>query len=557
VSAVLCHGCRRQLPRDGDTCQLCGASRPGAELSTVFSLVLPDGTRAPVRHELVLGRAAGSTLRFDDPAVSRRHACVTASPGGVELLDLGSSAGTFLDGHRVRGRVRMGDGQRLRLGDTRLRLERDRGAEEPARTVVVPVGASLRVPLAGAAAVTPAPAMPMRPRLRSGWALKRLSSSEGARRYVLADLRGDGFLRFSEHEAELLALLDGGRTVSQLAADVRLQHGTARLQQLAGLLAELGDGGMLAGGEIDPPSTGRRGRLSRLLRPRTLAFRGAHDRVDRFYRAVGFILFTRTMWSVMALVTIGGAAAFLDVLSAGDARPLHVAGRLTVGAAAYLAGRFAVVALHELGHALTLASFGRRARSIGLKLVLGFPYAFVDTSEAWFEPRRRRLAVSAAGPITDGLLAGLCSLLALVCQGPARDIAFQLSLGAYTGMLLNLNPLLERDGYHMLVDLLNEPNLRRRSRDEVQRRLAHRAPARAARRSVAVYGIATLAWSLVTAGFLTVTVLGLAGRFGAGLAWARWPLAALGAAAALIPMAAIVARGLRERRATVTVEAAR
>jgi putative peptide zinc metalloprotease protein len=258
-----------------------------------------------------------------------------------------------------------------------------------------------------------------------------------------------------------------------------------------------------------------------------------------------------------ALVMITGGAAFLDVVAAGDARPLHVAGELTLGATAFLLGRCAVVALHELGHALTLCTFGRRARSVGLKLMLGFPYAFVDTSEAWFEPRRRRLAVSAAGPITDGLLAGLLSLLAYVSHGASRDIAFQLALGAYTGMLLNLNPLLERDGYHMLADLLDEPNLRQRAREEIQRRLARRRGPRAESRAVALYGIATLAWSVATAGFLAVTALGLASHFGDGVAWSRWPLAALGAAAALTPVAVIFARGLRERRTTAQLEPVR
>ena len=61
-----------------------------------------------------------------------------------------------------------------------------------------------------------------------------------------------------------------------------------------------------------------------------------------------------------------------------------------------------------------MASFGRRVERAGLKLIAIFPYAFVDTSEAWFEPRRRRIAVSAAGPVSDfslGAVFALCALL--------------------------------------------------------------------------------------------------------------------------------------------------
>jgi putative peptide zinc metalloprotease protein len=102
-----------------------------------------------------------------------------------------------------------------------------------------------------------------------------------------------------------------------------------------------------------------------------------------------------------------------------------------------------------------------------------FPYAFVDTSEAWFEPRRRRVAISAAGPISDLSLGALFSLCCLgLPAGTARDIFFQLAFAAYLGAFFNLNPFVERDGYQILVDLLREPGLRRRARAQLMRRLS-------------------------------------------------------------------------------------
>src|SRR4051812_26919971 len=95
-----------------------------------FSLILACGTRTPIDGELTLGRAAGNQLRLADPAVSRRHARLVAADGGVEIHDLGSRSGTFLNGRRIAGRMVAGDGQRLRVGDTAMRLERDREAHE-------------------------------------------------------------------------------------------------------------------------------------------------------------------------------------------------------------------------------------------------------------------------------------------------------------------------------------------------------------------------------------------------------------------------------------------
>ena len=50
-----------------------------------------------------------------------------------------------------------------------------------------------------------------------------------------------------------------------------------------------------------------------------------------------------------------------------------------------------------------------------------------------------------------------------------RDIFFQLAFAAYVGAFFNLNPFIERDGYHILVDVLREPGLRRRAREQFAR----------------------------------------------------------------------------------------
>ena len=108
----------------------------------------------------------------------------------------------------------------------------------------------------------------------------------------------------------------------------------------------------------------------------------------------------------------------------------------------FVLGRLAVAAVHETAHGLVMASFGRPVREAGLKLVLVFPYVYVDTSDAWFEPRRRRIAVSAAGPASDLSLGGAFALGCLAAApGALRDVLFQLACGAYVGAFFNLNPL--------------------------------------------------------------------------------------------------------------------
>jgi putative peptide zinc metalloprotease protein len=203
---------------------------------------------------------------------------------------------------------------------------------------------------------------------------------------------------------------------------------------------------------------------------------------------------------------VAGLAAFAELLVAGGTTPFVVADSIGIGGLVFLLARVLLVSLHELAHGLTLASVGRRVERAGLKLLLIFPFAFADTSESWFESRRRRLAVTAAGPVSDLALGGAFAVGArLAPVGTARDILFQLAFAAYVGAFYNLNPLLDRDGYHLLVDLVREPGLRRRSREYVARRLAGAGgEAVASTRTVAIYGVSLLVWAFVAIGFVAL-----------------------------------------------------
>jgi putative peptide zinc metalloprotease protein len=497
---MLCRACRRQRPRDDQPCPSCGAARDGTPPQ--LELVLAAGPRVALTGSLTIGRASDCDIRLEDPSVSRHHATTAATRSGVLIADAGSSHGTFLNGAAVRdGGTQLRDGDSLRLGDTVLTVERPRAASDAGRTIVVPPGASLVLPQAGRPRVaSEAEAYGVRPRLRPGWALKRLDAAEGKRRFMLADLTGRDYLRMREAEAELFMLLDGSCTLPDLIAESEQRLGPSGPATLTRLLADLGDRGLLEGVE-GTRATGRPSGWRGWFTPRDFALQQAGAFFDRLYRAGGFLLFTRPAAVVGILLAIAGLIGFGALVVSGDAAPLIVHHSLGLGGLAFLAGRFVVVACHECAHGLTMASFGRRASRAGLKLMLIFPYAFVDTSEAWFEPRRRRIAVSLAGPISDAVLAGAFGLIAALAAGTVREVAFQVAFGAYLGGLLNLNPFLDRDGYHVLVDLSGQPGLRRRARERLAQRLEGKPAPAGGSRVLEVYAVAGVAWLLVAAAF--------------------------------------------------------
>ena len=459
-----------------------------------------EATRVPLVEEVTIGRAPGATVVLGDPSVSRWHARIS---DGAVLSDAGSSHGTWLDGVRVTGPVALRDGAKIRLGDQELRVERRRDASEAGRTIVVRPGASLVVPAAGEPDVAaPGTQFGMRPRVRSGYALKRLEAAEGARRWVLKDLRSNRFLRLSDNDAQLFERLDGEHSLADLIGEAERRFGPTGPARLARLLADLGERGLLSGveGAVEPPASAR-GRLQRLFTPREKVFPSVGRRIEALYRRGAWLLFTRPALVLLAALAVAGVGAVVALIWRRYGTPFVVASHIGLGGLVFLLGRFAVVAVHETAHGLTMASFGRPIERAGVKLIAIFPYAFVDTSDAWFEPRRRRIAVSAAGPASDLTLGALFALGSLL--GPAgtlRDILFNLAFAAYVGAFFNLNPFIERDGYHILVDVLREPGLRRRAKAQLARRLAGQG-AQTDSRVLARYGVFGVVWTALAALF--------------------------------------------------------
>jgi putative peptide zinc metalloprotease protein len=502
---VLCRECRRQVSRGDAFCGACGAPLAGGDAP--LELVLAGGERVPLVEDVVIGRSPASTLRLDDPSVSRTHARISAGEGRIE--DAGSSHGTFVDGLPLERPVPLRDGMRIRIGDQELTVERRRDGAEAGRTIVVRPGASLVVGSVGAGAGVAAQATQfgVRPRMRSGYALKRMDADEGARRWVLRDLARDGYLRLSDNDAQLLELLDGTRSLVDLIGEAERRFGGAGPARLARLLADLGERGFLAGVAGTEAAVAEPTFWRRLITPREKTFGWLGPLFERLYRGGGWVLFTRPALWLIAMLCVAGVGVFGALIGLRYGTPFVVADKIGLGGLVFLLGRFAVVAVHETAHGLAMASFGRRVEKAGVKLVVVLPYAYVDTSEAWFEPRRRRIAISGAGPVSDLALGAVFSLCCLALpDGTVRDIFFQLAFAAYVGAFFNLNPFIERDGYHMLVDWLREPGLRRRAREQFSRRLSGRGRSTDSP-VLARYSIWGLAWLVLAGGFAIVLTL--------------------------------------------------
>jgi putative peptide zinc metalloprotease protein len=126
-----------------------------------------------------------------------------------------------------------------------------------------------------------------------------------------------------------------------------------------------------------------------------------------------------------------------------------------------------VKALHELAHALATRVWGGEVHEVGIVMLLLVPIPYVDASSSWaFPEKRRRIAVGAAGIAVELALATLALLVWLSVEpGWVRDGARTVFwIGGLSTLLFNGNPLLRFDGYYVLADALEIPNLYGRSR---------------------------------------------------------------------------------------------
>ena len=181
-----------------------------------------------------------------------------------------------------------------------------------------------------------------------------------------------------------------------------------------------------------------------------------------------------------------------------------------LGAFATILALVAVKSLHELAHALSLKRRGGRVPTFGVAFVVLFPVLYTDTSDAWMLPRARdRLAVDLAGVRVELAMAVLATLTWIVLpDGGWRLAAFSLAAVSWAmSLVVNLNPFMRFDGYHVLADALDLPNMQERAFALARWRLREMLFARglapperlrtSLRRALVVYAWATWIYRLV------------------------------------------------------------
>lgn len=122
--------------------------------------------------------------------------------------------------------------------------------------------------------------------------------------------------------------------------------------------------------------------------------------------------------------------------------------------------------VHELGHAYTSTRYGARVAHMGVAMVVMFPMLYTDTSESWkLSNAKQRMAIASAGIVAELGLAAISTLAWCLCpDGALREALLYLATTSWVLTLgINASPFLRFDGYFILADYLDMPNLHERS----------------------------------------------------------------------------------------------
>ncbi len=301
------------------------------------------------------------------------------------------------------------------------------------------------------------------PQLRRDLIIRRQDRA-GSAGYVLKDPRSQRFFQFREPEGFIAERLDGATPLEDIRERTAQRFGAALSDAtLRGFLNNLQGLGLLEDSASVPDRalSGSRIRGS-LLYLRWKAF--DPDRLfDDLARRFRWLFTPAFVALSAALIIVALGVTLANYGSVGRRLPQLYRTDIFILAWTVL---LAVIVLHEFAHGLTCKHFGGHVHELGFMLIFFQPAMYCNVSDAWLFPeRRKRLWVTFAGAYFEMFLWSLATMMWWVTDPNTLLNLFALVVMLTSGIktLFNLNPLIKLDGYYLLSDWLDIPNLNRRA----------------------------------------------------------------------------------------------
>lgn len=296
--------------------------------------------------------------------------------------------------------------------------------------------------------------------------------TDGRPTFNLYDPIRSKYFKINWEQSIIFQYFRGGMNAKEIAKIVS-EHSTARLED-EDILAFFE--GMGKAGLLDIPKTGdflaaeaEKSKMNpvKWLLLHYLCIRIPLFRPDSFLsKTLPYVLplASKTAFRIYALLTLIGIIGIIQNYQLYFGTFLYFFS--LEGIIAFLAARVVAKCIHELAHAYTAKYFGIPVPTIGFLLIVLWPALYTDVTHGWtLRNRRKRLAITTAGVLSEVVIAGVTSFLWLITpEGILNSIFFFLSSSSWIiSIFVNWNPGLRYDGYYLLADLWGIDNLQPRA----------------------------------------------------------------------------------------------
>ncbi|MEM8680529.1 MAG: hemolysin D, partial [Planctomycetota bacterium] len=297
--------------------------------------------------------------------------------------------------------------------------------------------------------------------------------------WIVKDPIGLRYHRLRKAEISVLNMLDGQHTLRDIKEHLQDLFPTklVRLGDLQGLLASLHRAGMViadTAGQANQLLTRKResnrrqwmGRLSNVLAIRLPGFdpEWILKRIDPWF---GWIFSKPAFlgWAILALAALTLVGANWTEFQLKMPQFYSFFGpRNFCWLALVMIG---TKVCHEFGHGLACKRFGGECHEIGVLLLVFTPAMYCDTSDSWLLPNKwHRAAIGAAGMYVEVFIASIATFLWWYSKpGLFHYLCLNVMfVSSVSTVIFNANPLLRYDGYYILSDIMEIPNLAQKSR---------------------------------------------------------------------------------------------
>lgn len=309
---------------------------------------------------------------------------------------------------------------------------------------------------------------------------------QDATTWIVKDPIGLKYFQLKEVEYQVFLLLDGKHSYADITRRLVAQFPTRKFEihQLQNLVQSLHGNGLLLNNamgqaeQLQKKSVKiRRQKTTQLLSSIvSIRFPGIDPEpiLARLYPKVAW-LFSKTA-TILFLLLIGAALLLVGSnLTEFRSKLPQFQQFFGLNNLVYMAFvLFVTKTIHEFGHGLVCKHFKGECHEMGFMLMVLTPAMYCDTSDSWILPNKwHRIAIGAAGMWLEVVMAAACTFIWWYTNpGWLHYLALNVMfLSSVATIVFNINPLLRYDGYYMLSDYLEIPNLSQKANQALVDRL--------------------------------------------------------------------------------------